>query len=231
MTDAPVCIITGAGSGIGRAVAVGCALRGMALVLVGRRREPLEETRRIASAPGAVVVDGDVAADDTPNRIVRAALDAFGRIDSVVNNAAAAPLVPLPDTDAVLLADTLRINAVAPAQLVRSAWPALTAAPTGRVVNVSSLATIDPFPGFTAYAMSKAAVESLTRSVAVEGADAGIRAFSVAPGAVWTDMLLSVVPGFPRDQALDAEAVAEVIVACAAGDRDADAGQVVVVRR
>jgi NAD(P)-dependent dehydrogenase (short-subunit alcohol dehydrogenase family) len=229
LIGAPVCIVTGAGSGIGRTVAVRCAQRGMALVLVGRRRPPLEATRDAAPGSRSAVVDVDVSADGAPDRIVGAALDAFGRIDVVVNNAAVAPVAALRDSDAALLADTLRVNAIAPAQLVRAAWPALCAAPAGRVVNVSSMATIEPFPGFTAYAMSKAAIESLTRSIAVEGADAGVRAFSVAPGAVWTDMLRSVVPDFPRERALDADTVAEVIVACAAGDRDEDAGQVIVV--
>jgi NAD(P)-dependent dehydrogenase (short-subunit alcohol dehydrogenase family) len=98
-------------------------------------------------------------------------------------------------------------------------------------VNVSSIATVDPFPGFFAYAASKAALNLMTASAAKEGANVGIRAFAVAPGAVETPMLRASfdAKAVPPEACLEPESVARVIVACATGLRDADSGRVIPV--
>jgi NAD(P)-dependent dehydrogenase (short-subunit alcohol dehydrogenase family) len=96
---------------------------------------------------------------------------------------------------------------------------------------VSTLGTTDPFPGFFAYAASKSAVDSFARSIRAEGKAIGVKAFAVNPGCVETEILRRNFPEkvIPREKALPPEAVAEVIVACACGDRDADNGNAIVV--
>jgi NAD(P)-dependent dehydrogenase (short-subunit alcohol dehydrogenase family) len=100
-----------------------------------------------------------------------------------------------------------------------------------RIVNVSSVASIDPFPTLTPYGASKAALNTLTRGCANEGAAVGIKAFAVAPGAVETEMLRAIFSEeqVPRSATLHPEQVAEVVVACAVGARDEENGGVVVV--
>ena len=93
------------------------------------------------------------------------------------------------------------------------------------------MATVDPFPGLGVYAASKAALASLTRSLHNEGASHGIRAFSVAPGAVETKMLrqLFSTDQLPTDQTLEPAAVAEVVVGCIRGEREDDRGQTILL--
>ena len=89
----------------------------------------------------------------------------------------------------------------------------------GCVVNITSMAVVDPFPGLAVYAASKAALDSLTRSIHNEGADHGIRAYSVAPGAVETEMLRTIVTEeqLPTEQTLAPAQIAEVVADCIAG--------------
>jgi NAD(P)-dependent dehydrogenase (short-subunit alcohol dehydrogenase family) len=93
------------------------------------------------------------------------------------------------------------------------------------------MATIDPFPGLSLYAASKAAMESLTRSVRNEGYEAGIRAFNVVPGAVETQMLRSLFPitALPTEKALDPYVVAQVIADCVTGARHEASGSSIIV--
>jgi 3-oxoacyl-[acyl-carrier protein] reductase len=95
------------------------------------------------------------------------------------------------------------------------------------VVNVSTLGVMDPFPGFFAYAASKAALDSFTRSVAREGRSSGIRSYCVNPGAVETAILRANFSEkvLPREKTLKPEAVAEVIVRCIEGERTDDHGK------
>ncbi len=244
-----VAIVTGAGSGIGRATAGMLGECGYAVVLVGRTRETLEATAE--SVPGETLVfPADVGTEAGAQAIVEGATEAFGRLDVIVNNAAVAPCKPFAEFGWTELEETYRVNSIGPMTLIAAAWPVFAAQhaaqtkaghreyhpPDGhdtlaRVVNLSSMATLDPFPGLAAYAASKAAVNLLTRACANEGADAGIKAFAVAPGAVETEMLRSIVSEeeLPTSMTLCAQQVASVIVACACGERDEENGSVILV--
>lgn len=224
----PVSIITGAGSGIGRATAGMLSRKGHRVVLVGRRREPLEATAGMLGGPSHIIaVDvGDPAA---ASAIIDGAMETFGRIDSLVNNAGHAPLQPIDKTTPELIEETFRINAFGPANLIARAWPVFLKQRGGCVVNVSSMATVDPFPGFFAYAAAKASVELMVKSCASEGRRHNIRAFAVAPGAVETAMLRSLFSRdqLPTSQCLTPEQVAGVIVDCILGRRDGDNGRTI----
>lgn len=225
-----VSIITGAGSGIGRATAVALSRAEHRLVLVGRRREALDATAGLLATP-VHVVPVDVADGDSPALIVAQALDAFGRIDTVVNNAGYAPLKPIDETTPAMIEEVFRINAIGSANLIARVWPLFLRQRGGCVVNVSSMATIDPFPGLFAYAAAKASVELMVKSCANEGRAHNIRAFAIAPGAVETPMLRSLFSKeqLPASQCLAPEQVASVIVDCILGRRNADNGRTILL--
>lgn len=225
-----VAVVTGAGSGIGRETAIALSERGYSVVLAGRRADALEETgSRLRTEWMAIAAD--VASDAGPRAIIHAAMGRFGRIDLLVNNAAVAPLAAIESTDAGMLRAAMETNALGPGVLISLAWPVFQRQRSGCIVNVSSMATVDPFPGFFAYAASKAAVELMVKSCAKEGKRFGIRAFAVAPGAVETPMLRANFPAsaLPPAKCLSPGAVAAVIVACAEGERANENGTTIVV--
>jgi NAD(P)-dependent dehydrogenase (short-subunit alcohol dehydrogenase family) len=232
-------IVTGAGSGIGRATALLLAREGWGVVLAGRTVDTLEQTHAMiessseASAAGGtgVVVRCDVAREEDARAVVDAAVRSFGRVDALVNNAGFAPLAPIERTTPEILRESFAINALGPAYAILAVWPAMCAQKSGRIVNVSTRGTADPFPGFFAYAAAKASVNVYAMSIAKEGKRFGVRGFSVAPGATETKMLRQhwSEKVLPASQAQSPEVVAEVVVSCAAGRRDEDNGKTIFV--
>jgi NAD(P)-dependent dehydrogenase (short-subunit alcohol dehydrogenase family) len=225
----PVAIITGAGSGIGRAAARLLAQKGYDLALVGRRAEPLRETASLAGR--GLVVEADITDAAACQRVISTTEEAFGRIDALVNNAGAAPLAPIEKSTPSLIREAFDINALGPAFLIYFAWPVFARQKRGCIVNISTMGTIDPFQGFFAYAAAKASVNLMARSCAKEGKAKGIRAFAIAPGAVETAMLRSNFPErmLPASKTLPPEGVAQVILDCLEGRRDAENGGVIVL--
>ncbi len=232
-----VAIITGAGSGIGRATAIMLAREGWSLALVGRRGKELRETAHLCGQGRSLAIEADIAREHAAERIIKGTLDQFGRIDALVNNAGRAPMLPIEEHTPEIIRDVYETNALAPARLIARLWPvfqaqhARGAACRGYIVNVSTLGTLDPFAGFFAYAASKASVNLMAMSCAKEGAPIGVRAFAVAPGAVETDMLRAIIPQsvIPREKTLAPEDVARVIVECLHGSRDGQSGQTITV--
>ena len=226
----PVAIVTGAGSGIGAATARMLAARGWAVVLVGRGHGRLEAVRTELDEPTRhLVMCADVADSGLAYEVVDRTVEAYGRIDALVLNAGVAPKAPIEATSEELLEEAFFVNAFGPAFMVTRAWPQFQRQRGGRVVFVSTLGTLDPFPGFFAYAASKSAVDSFARSIRAEGRAIGVKAFAVNPGCVETDMLRRNFPTsvIPPSRAVPPEAIAEVLVACACGERDGDNGNVI----
>lgn len=227
-----VAIVTGAGSGIGAATARMLATRGYAVVLVGRRADPLDEVRRSMTDPVRhLIMPADVADSERAAEVVDRTVEAFGRIDALVLAAGTAPRAPIDQTSESVLEEAFFVNAFGKAFFIVRAWPVFKRQRAGRVVVVSTLGTLDPFPGFFAYAASKSAADSFVRSIRAEGGPMGITAFAVNPGCVETAMLRRNFPEkvIPREKALPPEAIAEVIVSCATGERDAESGSVIPV--
>ncbi|MFI1941941.1 SDR family NAD(P)-dependent oxidoreductase [Streptomyces purpureus] len=176
-----VVVVTGAGTGIGRATARLFAARGATVVAVGRRPEPLARTAHCERLIRPLVAD----VTDDPEGLVRQVLDAHGRLDVLVNNAGIATGGPLGTLDRETVHALLATNVVAPVLLTQAALPALEAA-GGVVVNVSTAVGQRGWPGNSVYPATKSALETLTRSWAVELAPRGVRVVAVAPGAVDT---------------------------------------------
>jgi NAD(P)-dependent dehydrogenase (short-subunit alcohol dehydrogenase family) len=236
VSSRPVAIVTGAGSGIGRAIVQRLAGEDYRIALVGRRKDRLAETaasiRDVAvRAPALLEVPGDVGDPEQVRELVKQTVERFSRVDVLVNNAAVCESHPVGATDEALLERTFASNFFGPALLVARLWPLFLRQHGGCVINVSSVATVDPLPGLGVYAATKAALESLTRSVAGEGQAHGVRAFSLVLGAVETEMLRSVLSAeqFPPDRTLDPSDVAEIVLECAAGKHDARSGQTIEI--
>jgi len=235
-SNASVAIVTGAGTGIGRETALLLARESHHVVLAARRREPLEETAeliRASGAPAPLVAPTDIADPAQARNLVDETIERFHRLDVLINNAGIAPLEPIEETSEETLRKSFEINALGPARLIIAAWPHFRKQGGGCVVNVSTRATIDPFPGFLAYAGSKASLNLFTKSCEKEGAEIGVRAFCLALGAIETDMLRSLFSRdeLPESDTLPPEEVARVIVDCVLGKRDQEIGEVIVVAR
>ncbi|MEV7794549.1 SDR family oxidoreductase [Streptomyces sp. NPDC087512] len=176
-------VVTGAGTGIGRATARAFAAEGAHVVAVGRRSRPLEETA--AGHDRIVPLPVDITAEGEPERIVRTVLAAHGRLDVLVNNAGIVRSGALGTLTPELMADQLATNLVAPVLLAQAALPSLETS-GGVIVNVSTSVGQRAWPGNSVYAATKTALELLTRSWAVELAPRGARVVAVAPGAIDT---------------------------------------------
>jgi len=232
--DAPVAIVTGAGTGIGRQACLMLAEQGYALALVGRRTDKLDAVAaEIAAAAGddrtTHAIRADLLEPSAAKTVVDATVERWGRIDCLVNNAGGVEIEPIEATGDDLLQRTFEVNAFSPARLIAASWPIFQRQRSGCVINVSSRSTVDPFPGLSVYAAAKSALESLTRSIINEGRSMGITAYNVAPGAVETPMLRALwsEDELPPSQAMAPDEVARVIVDCILGRREQDLGQTI----
>ncbi|MGW2372340.1 MULTISPECIES: SDR family NAD(P)-dependent oxidoreductase [Kitasatospora] len=180
-----VVVVTGAGTGIGRETARAFAAAGSRVVAVGRRAEPLAETA--AAHPGLIEpLVADVTGPDAPETIVGSALERYGRLDVLVNNAGIVQSGQVVGGYQRAGIETLlATNLVAPVLIGQAALPALSES-RGVVVNVSTAVGQRGWPNNAVYAAGKAALETITRSWAVELAPRGIRVVAVAPGAIDT---------------------------------------------
>ncbi|UVO55746.1 SDR family NAD(P)-dependent oxidoreductase [Sphingomonas sp. SUN039] len=183
-----VAIITGAGSGIGLATAKLLHDAGMAVVGVGRDPAKLAT---LAEALGGIerlaTLSVDVTAADAPQRIVKLALDRFGRIDFLINNAGIGSPKPLDETDDATLDHFLDIMLRAPFRLCRDVIPHM--GPGSGVVNVTSTFAMIGGKRGGAYSAAKGGLKSLTEHMACEYGPRGIRSNCVAPGVTMTDMV------------------------------------------
>lgn len=194
-----VAIITGAGSGIGFATAQKFFDMGMAVVGVGRDATKLEVlAKTLGDSDRFAMVAVDIAADEAPQTIVQTALDRFGRIDYLINNAGIGSPKPLHETDDETLDRFLGIMLRAPFRLARDVIPHMK--PGSAIINVTSTFAVVGGRRGGAYSASKGGLTSLTLHIACEYGAQGIRANCVAPGVTATEMVRERMtdPGFVR---------------------------------
>ena len=220
--DGQAALITGGGTGIGRATALALAGDGAAVALVGRRLALLEESAGMIKTAGgrALVLAADVADPDAVREAVVQTEAAFGRLDILVNNAGANTASRSVGTTSADDIDTLmRINVTGPLTLSQAALPGMLERGGGVIITVASYSVVSPGPpGGTAYSASKAAVVALMKSVNAEYRNRGIRACTIYPGEVNTQML-DVRPLVPdaaaRATMSHADDLAQIILLCA----------------
>ena len=182
--DGRAAIVTGAASGIGAAIAGAFAAEGARVLAVDLPEAGFDET--VADHPSITVLAQDVAVEGAAERIVAAAIDAFGKLEILVNNAGICPVAPATETDNAMWDKVLSVNLDAVFGLCRAAIPALKAAGWGRILNMGSIMSSFGDAGFSAYAASKHGVAGLTRSLATELGGDNITVNMIQPGAVLT---------------------------------------------
>jgi meso-butanediol dehydrogenase/(S,S)-butanediol dehydrogenase/diacetyl reductase len=185
----PAALVTGAGSGIGRAAALALARDGLALALAGRRSEPLEALADEIRSRGAAAtaIAGDVSTPEGAEHAVSAAMGAHGRLDVLVCNHGVGDSAPVGDDTPEGWERTMRINLTGPFLLARAALPHLLER-QGVVVTVASTNGWLAGPGWASYCTSKAGLIMLTRCLANDYGPRGLRANCVCPGWVRTPM-------------------------------------------
>lgn len=189
-------IITGADSGIGRAVAIAFAREGAdVLISYLNEHEDAQDTARLVEEAGAkaVLVDGDISDPAHCRTIVEKAVEAFGRVDILVNNAAhQATFDKLEDISDEEWDYTFRTNIFAMFYLAKAAAPHM--AEGASIINTTSINADDPNPQLLAYAASKGAIQNFTAGLAQMLGGKGIRVNCVAPGPIWTPLIPSTMP-------------------------------------
>ncbi|WP_432484511.1 SDR family NAD(P)-dependent oxidoreductase [Kineococcus esterisolvens] len=221
-------VLTGAGSGIGRALALQLAERSARLTLVGRRLEPLEAVAAEVGGRGgrAHVVTADLTVAGAPARVVAAAEEAFGGgLDVLVNNAGNVRAGRLESLEESEVLAQVALNLTAPILLTRAALPALRAGGEGLVVNVSSGIGLVALPFYATYAATKAGVAHFGDALRRELAGEGVRVLNVYPGATSTPMMDSSRAG--AEHGFEYESAEDVAAATLAGIAD---GSLRVVR-
>ena len=194
--DDRVAVVTGAGHGLGRAYALLLASRGAKVVVndlggppdgsAGASLAPAEEVvREIEKAGGQAVASGhDVSDEQSAREIVQLAVDRFGGLDIVINNAGTNPAVPFADTPRPLFEKVLAVHLLGAWSITQAAWPHLVAGGRGRVVNTCSAAMFQGHGLRATYSAAKGALYGLTRDLAVEGSDVGVKVNALCPGAL-----------------------------------------------
>ena len=215
--EGKVALVTGASRGLGRAIALAFAGEGAALALCARREEALQqvagEVRRLGRR--VLAVPADVRSPRDLERLVALTLERFGRVDILVNNASELGPTPLPylaDYPTAAFDDVLQVNVVAPFRLTQALIGGMLLRDHGVIINVTSDAAITGYPGWGAYAVSKAAIEGLTRTWAAELAHTGIRIHAVDPGDMDTDMHRAAIPDADRSELARPDDVARAFV-------------------
>ncbi|HET7050282.1 MAG TPA: SDR family oxidoreductase [Solirubrobacteraceae bacterium] len=199
------CVVTGASSGIGRATAVSLVREGAAVLLVGRREQPLADVAEQCRGAGGRVetLAMDVTAADAGDRVVEAVLGNFERIDVLVNSAGTSSVRTVDQLTDEDWETQWELNVIGPMRLMRAAAPEMASRGWGRIVNVCSSSGKRPSSTNMAYSVAKAAELSLSRAFADLYAAKGVLINAVAPGPTATD--LWTAPGGLADQAAEAQ--------------------------
>ena len=223
-------IVTGAGSGVGRAASVLLTQAGYNVVLAGRTKAKLDETAAQLTGPHHVL-PVDLCDPHATRALVKQTLDRFGRIDALANVAGYAPLAPIEQTTPELWQRVIDSNLSYVVNLTAAAWPVLREQRCGVIVNISSMSSVDPFPGLALYAAAKIGLNMFTLCTAREGADIGVTAVALVLGAVETPMLRAIFSeeAVPRHATIAPTQVAHVIRDCITGARSFAPGQTITI--
>jgi NAD(P)-dependent dehydrogenase (short-subunit alcohol dehydrogenase family) len=191
-------VVTGASRGIGRAIAVRLAAEGAKLVLTGGPGDEALLGEIAAAVGGAKSITGDLGDPELAVRLVASALEQFGRIDGLVNNAFAEEVGSVGEVSLEGWDRTLRVSLTAPMLLAKAALPHMQQAGRGAIVNIASQRAFASGHGAAAYESAKAGMVALTRSLAVDYGPSGIRTNCLSPGFVLSERAQEWMQGGAR---------------------------------
>jgi len=205
-----VALITGAGGGIGRAIAVRLAQDGMKLVLAGRTESKLIETKNMLPGADVRIITGDLTDASFPKACVQSAVDAFGQLDVLINNAGLAQSQPFDSISPDEYDRIMNTNVKAPFLLTQAALPHLRSSDYATVINIASVTAHKGYPLQSVYSASKHALIGMSKSLANEVYKEGIRVHVISPGGVFTDMVRISRPDLSEEGMILPEDVAEI---------------------
>lgn len=186
-----VAIISGAGTGLGRAASLSFAMEGADVVLLGRRKDKLEETALVVkerTGKDSLILQTDVSNEPQVQKAIEAAIAHFGRIDIIMNNAAILEQGTVHELTSEEWQNQISINLTGPFLLTKAVLPTMRQAKYGRIINITSGLSWNGAGGYAAYSAAKAGLESLTRTLADEEHDHGILVNLYNPGTLRTEM-------------------------------------------
>jgi short-subunit dehydrogenase len=208
-------VVTGASRGLGYEVAELLAQRKARLVIVARGDEAIERAAaRLREYTDVATIAADVS--EEAERIVAASVSRFGPVDVLINNASELGPSPMPALESLPWEDferILRVNAVAPLHLTQLVLPSMRKRGSGTIVNITSDAGVNAYPGWGGYGASKATLEHLSRTLIAELEGSGVRVLVVDPGDMNTEMHRLAEPGVDLSHLPHARDVAPAIVA------------------
>ena len=229
---AKIALVTGAGSGIGRASALALRAAGFELVLAGRRAEPLEQTAALGGGEGFLVVPTDVTSDESVVELFAAIARRYGRLDLLFNNAgASSPATPIEQTSLSAWAGVLAVNLTGAFLCAREAFRLMKAQDPrgGRIINNGSVSAQAPRPDSVAYTASKHGMTGLTRSLSLDGRKHDIACGQIDIGNAASEMTERMSRGVPQadgqcrpEPRIELRHVADAIVYMAALPLDAN---------
>ena len=205
-------LITGAGSGIGRAIALKFSGYGIRPLLVGRKKERLEETKTLIEQQGgeAFVLGGDITGMDFIRECIKEAIRCTGRLDILVNNAGMALNCPFEKVTEDEFDAIFALNARAPFFLCQEALPWLRQSDCATIINIASVTGHKGYVQQSAYTASKHALLGFSKTLAAELYKENIRVHVISPGGVYTDMVAIARPDLSSEGMILAEDIADI---------------------
>jgi len=209
-----VAIVTGASRGIGRAISVALAQDAATVVLAARSIQKLQETAdKVTEAGGkAEIVVTELTEEESIKNLVKVTSEKFSRLDILVNNAGVTHSAKLEETATEDWERCMQINARAPFILCREALPLLKKSQAGYIINIASVVGVKGYPLQSAYTSSKHALRGMTISLAEELKGSNIRVHLLCPGGVDTELVQKVRPDIKRDELMQPEEIAELVL-------------------
>jgi NAD(P)-dependent dehydrogenase (short-subunit alcohol dehydrogenase family) len=211
--NAQVAIVTGGGSGIGQGVALALAREGARVVVCGRRAEALERTVLAIEELGGdgLAVQADVSRTEDVERLVSQTIEAYGRVDILINNAGIGGSGPIHEHDVETWDRVMAVNLRAPFLTARAALPLMREQGGGHIINISSESALEHYPGNGAYGVAKHALNALGEYIQRENQELGVRVDTICPGMVVTEMTEDS-PGLDHDRCLYPDDIADLVI-------------------
>ncbi|MHC4185358.1 MAG: SDR family NAD(P)-dependent oxidoreductase [Planctomycetota bacterium] len=209
-----VAIVTGASRGIGKAICLALGREGASVVLAARALNKLREAAEQVTAVGAKaeIVVTDVAEEESIKNLVKVTNEKFGRLDILVNNAGITHSAELERTSTKDWDRLFNVNARAPFILCRQTLPLLKKAPKAYIINICSIVGVKCYPLQSAYTASKHALRGMTKSLAEELRGSNVKVHLICPGGIDTDMIRIIRPDIKRQDLMQPEEIAELVL-------------------